>query len=545
MERKKMEISNAYIIENDRYARVCVDAYYESRLNVFWYEVEKKYKDYLCFEKNDAFVTALLYYCMVHNMDIISHGDVSARLLYQINDIYIPALSNGVDEFNSICVFANPNSTTLKSAKKVGTAYSGGVDSLYTILKNQISKDDGMEISCLTYFRTGFGGNSLYGTDLNEKQIQRFGQVALDMGLPYVEVRTNIRYYTWFDPMVSMVTLAAALSIQKYLHFYLFSSTYKFSDFRFDFKNSAAYDLLTVQSFSTENLIFYSTGSEAERMEKLEYISEFQIAQDNIDVCWCDLGNCQKEYCGKCQRTYLELFAIGKLDLFRKAFNVDYFISKLDNELGIMLYRKETKPMLQEVYNRLVESGYNFSNESLGVLKRLESILKGRNYPEVRGIGSVHLNKLKRDLLESDDNEKLERIKLRTENLFTLTAKDVRISPRGFNMKWLCNEIERKSIRSVFDNRKWKKVAIYGSGKAARNLEKYLRREGITPSYVVCEHLEANLCSMDMRCIELDEKWEIIDILFVVRAEIKKISKDNKDMIRQKTMYIEDLIQLI
>jgi len=534
-----MIISKAYITESSQYARVCVDAFYENRMNIFWYEVDRQYKDFLCHEKNDAFVTALLYYCMVHSIDIYSLGDVSAMLLYQLNEIYIPALSNGVNEFNHIYIHANSNDCVLDSDGNVGTGYSGGVDSIYTILKNQEAEKN-MKITCLTFFKNGFGGNSLYANELNEKRSQRFSKTVSEMGYPYIEVRTNIRYFMFFDPVTSLLTLAAALSIQKYIKHYLYSSSYLFSDFKFTPTECFFYDLLTVQCFSTENITFYSIGSDVERMAKLDYIKDFPIAQRNLDVCWDDLGNCMDIYCGKCFRTQLGLYVLGALEQFHEVFNVDLFLERIDRNIGQLLYQYRHEVFLQKIHEYLEESNFQVSVESENYKKILFQKLEGAPFPE-KGRSAMY----RKELWDSNDEELLKRIRDFTLKHKEFLAENVRINPNGCNMRWLRNEIECKSILNIFKEKGWKKVAIYGCGKVARNLVKCLCKGGITPAYIIYIDGSIDYCPENIKRIRGEDDWEDADITIVAKVFFEEIPLSIVDKLPQKTIYIENLIHAV
>jgi len=441
-----LRISKSYVTEDALSARVCVDVFYDNHLSVYWYEVDKKYKEYLCYERNDAFVTALLYFCMVKGFDIISDGDVSARLLYQLNCIFIPALSNEVAEFKMIKIHANPNNDILTSAEHIGTAFSGGVDAFYTILKNSEDDQDDMKISCLTFFKNGFGGSSIYSDILNEKRSEKFQKIVKEMDYPFIEVRTNLRYYMPFDPVVSLVTLATALSIQKYMKYYMLSGTYKSSQFKMTFNHSPDYDLLSVQCFSTENTTFILAWSEVKRLDKIEFISKFPVVQENLDVCWCDLGNCTENYCGKCRRTLFDIYALRKQKQFEKVFNIHKFNDNLFDELGVLLQQRKTVKALQETYDYMIGTGYEFTGESKMFARKLDSVLDGARYPEIKGVGTKYFAPLRNELMQTKNENRIKEIKSITGDYFNLRKTDVRISPGGYRFNWLINEINKKDI---------------------------------------------------------------------------------------------------
>ena len=546
MERNYMRISKAYILQYPEESRVCVDVNYNNHMSIYWYAVDKEYERYLCHERNDAFVVAFLFYCMVKDMDIISEGDVSAKLLYQLNEIFIPTLNSEIEEFHAISIIANSNDRILESADNVGTSYSGGIDSFYTILKNQETINENMKISCLTFFDSGFAGMTSFAELLHKRRSEKFSKTASKMGYPFLEVKTNIRYYTPFDPVVSFVALATALSIQKFMNYYMFSSTYRFSELKFDFNNCSSYDLLTTQCFSTENITFYSTGADVSRLNKLEYIASYPVAQKNLDVCWCDFGNCLKDYCGKCQRTLIELFILGKQEQFAEVFDSVFFMRNIDKELGVLLYQKKTKKLRQAMYERLIEKGYKFTQTSIDYSKHLEEVLGGLLYPEVKGFGSRFLIKLREELFESDDKEKVRKIKNGLKEYYSFSEKEVEIEPKMYVFNWLKIAIADINPAQIVIDRNWKKIAIFGGGKQARNLVKSLGLVGVDPSYIVDDNpATVKLLGNDsIKIIGVKDKWDDADLMVVTDSESWEVVESGK-FPPEKVMHVRNLVRII
>lgn len=58
-----------------------------------WFQTNKKYADYLCWERGDAYLIAVLNYAMVHHHDInIVDVPISEDLLFNIETYLIDAL---------------------------------------------------------------------------------------------------------------------------------------------------------------------------------------------------------------------------------------------------------------------------------------------------------------------------------------------------------------------------------------------------------------------------------------------------------------------
>jgi hypothetical protein len=303
--------------------------------------------------------------------------------------------------------------------------------------------------------------------------------------------------------------------------------------------------MLTVQCFSTENLTFYSTGSEVERLQKIEYISQFPIVQKNLDICWSDFGNCRKDYCGKCQRTLLELFSLDVLEKFRDVFDVDTFMANIDEQMGVMLYQKKIRKLLQEIYEFLIEKGYVFSEAAQDLANRLDKLLDGVQYPEVRGIGSVYLIKLRNELLETTDMDRIEEIRTGLTEFFEFTEASVRITSAGYREKWLSNEIDKKDFTILLRERGWENIAIYGDGKAVRNLVKKLSQSGMTPSYIVSDNIGVSLCGKRIKVVGVNEKWDKVDVMIVASGRASIVESELQSKFSGNTILMENLVRIV
>ena len=88
-----IKIRKPYIKIKEEKVRLCSVVNYDGNDNEIWYEVDKEYGEFLCHERADAFLLAFLPYAMAFKHDIEIEGAVSEKLLYQLNNYYIPALS--------------------------------------------------------------------------------------------------------------------------------------------------------------------------------------------------------------------------------------------------------------------------------------------------------------------------------------------------------------------------------------------------------------------------------------------------------------------
>ena len=168
--RKIIKIGKPYIKEcNNSYVfgksvLLCADVTMENPNNKktetkeCYFEFDKKYKNYLCDVRSDAFVMGLLTTAMENDMDIEFESPLSERLYYQLTTYYIPmvAKNNSNYPMYNIKIIGPTDNTVISNMKAVATGCSGGVDSFYTIAKhssNDIPKS--FKITHIIYSSSG------------------------------------------------------------------------------------------------------------------------------------------------------------------------------------------------------------------------------------------------------------------------------------------------------------------------------------------------------------------------------------------------------
>jgi hypothetical protein len=373
-------ISDIRIQRTSGKSRLCADIHWRSRTRSLWFEVDHKYEEYLSTERADAFLVALLPFAMLNNLNMRVDASVSEKLIYQVKTILVPTLTAHIVECHSIDIEAKCDATVLNSTHGVATALSCGVDSFYTVLKHLNGETKGFNLSHLTYFNImNHSQWKLYGEDASrdftEARIRYVSPVAKRLGLQLVEVDTNFDVFYHEYALLSTATFryfAVVLALQKLFGKYYWSSSYSFSQFDIVLGNIAHFDLLSVYCLSNENTEFYSTGSEATRLEKTAYISDFDITYRYLNVCWKTLYNCNT--CDKCKRTMLTLYALGKLDLYNEVFDVKRFYHNIHEYLGYMLFMRDGGgDFYEEIYQCMLKRGIQIPHTAESYARKLDS----------------------------------------------------------------------------------------------------------------------------------------------------------------------------
>ena len=331
-----MYIGKPYICEerinDNEYYSLCSDIHFENHISKLFFRVEAKYKEYICFENADAFLVALFPLAIFTGENIVSEAPISERLYYFLTTTYIPTLANSNNEYKKFCIDAETTNADF-GGKATGTGISCGVDSFYTILSNlNNDKTYDYNLTHLTFFNVGACG--LWGGDEARKNFyvktSEYSKIAKSMGLEFVSVDSNISEFLMmdFNATVTFRNLAAVLSLEKLFKNYYFSAGVKNDEFSIDSAICQYFDLFSCQALSTESTFFLSFGGAVSRIEKVDFISNFDITFSNLNVCnHSGIKNCSC-YCMKCLRTEAELYSLGKLQLYSESFDVQTFNKK-------------------------------------------------------------------------------------------------------------------------------------------------------------------------------------------------------------------------
>lgn len=338
---------------------------YESR--VLYFEYEKRYKNYICEERADAFVVGLLTTAMETGQDIRFETPISERLYYQLTTYYIPLISKfNSKKFQNIKLIGETSNLSIDTMRAVATGCSGGVDSFYTIVRHD--EEHMIKNYNLTHLVFASCGTLDDNNDRIEayykKNVTIMQSLASEIGCDIIGCYTNLHEFYRF-PYYGFCTLYATVyssvifAIQKLVGIYYISSGDPITEFTLDLEKAhghdgSIFDVFTVGCLNTENLTFYPAGTELARIEKEDYISDNTVAQNYLTVCGMEnVGAEIKKFkncgtCPKCLRTIVQLYVQNDLDNFGNVFDLESFYKNKDKRIAKMLaynkrsYVKET-----------------------------------------------------------------------------------------------------------------------------------------------------------------------------------------------------------
>lgn len=373
-----MRIGKTYVERRDDKSYLCADIVIAGHKATLWFAIEQSQEDYLCIGRADPFVTALLPGAMRGNHEIICEDYVSERLYYQLNAHLIPALSFAGEIYHPIKIKAPLAAETCRNAGAVGTGFSGGVDSLYTIMHHSAGSE--YPLTHVAVFNAGV----FEGEDYKKTFAQscgRAGQFAKEQNLKTIFVDTNLQEVLpeRFLDVYSFRNLACALALQGLFSVYLLSSGHDAANFAFDFRNSASFDLLTVNCISTETTSFYLSGAEVKRREKLRSLAEWEASWRWLHPCIYGIaGDTNCGHCKKCTRDQTTLYALGKLNRYKMVFDIKEYKKYFSQRLAFVLANQgnhlfdETIELLEEQNIEIPKAAYLYEKQFQKSMKNLE-----------------------------------------------------------------------------------------------------------------------------------------------------------------------------
>ena len=303
-----------------------------------WFSVPSDYQQYLCPERSNAFVVAMLWYAMLTGSDIRFEAPVSKQLYDGLTGTLIPALAKG--SFRAIRLEGEVTSERVETQGGVVSGLSCGADSFYTL--HCYGGEDapvGKKLTHLSYYMADYLFPFVkppYDVDVlideqeklyNEHVLEYAGMIAEHHKLPFLVVRTNLDrdYYRGGLIFTGMYRfLACTLALEHLFSLYLISSSGNADNVGEPSISSPtqSYEDLICSCCGTESLN-YQLSDHVSRVKKLEAIADDPDVRQYLSVCYNSAAggvNCGK--CFGCWKTLIPLDFLGKLDGFSRVFNL-------------------------------------------------------------------------------------------------------------------------------------------------------------------------------------------------------------------------------
>lgn len=345
---------------------------------------------YITTDRIDSVIMGLTLFAIKRGYDFKSDIPISESLYYNLTNHFIDAIAS-TNDLHHPRIIAPIVPDIDVTGNIIATGISCGVDSLYTIYTHTNMVPDNHKLNHLVFLNVGS-----HHSGKKEKDSQKLFLGRRDLcrnfsneaNLPLIEISSDL--YAIFDKYDdgyshveehTYMALFCMLLVQKGLMIYYYSSGLLYSDFNCKYIpnntfDAALYDLLILQCASVGNIKFISAGGNINRIEKLRSICSYSLAHKYLNVCVADVNNCGT--CFKCVRTMLELDAIGKLHLFKEAFDVNGYMSNKPHYLEQCYIGSLRKNRFMVELIPYFENNLTFAFKLRAISKKIIQVLHNR-----------------------------------------------------------------------------------------------------------------------------------------------------------------------
>ena len=286
---------------------------------VYWFDVPQGTSSG---ERGDAWAIALLPLAMTRGEALEIPLPVDSLLSRNLD--HLQAVWQGWWPALSTIQVRAPVTAGTTAGPRVVSCFSGGLDSLYTLIRNHERFPAG-HTQRITDIMLVHGADVPWEDSLTfDKLRTRYAALAAEFGVRLVDPRTNFRSaslgrLSWPDLTHGACLASCAAMLGDDYGCLLIPSGAPYRAFR-----PWGSTPLTDHLFSMTRLRVEHDGAELSRVEKTEVLSTHPKVQGQIRVCWRSGTDRNCGRCAKCLRTMATLEAVGQLDAFT-AFPLDYY----------------------------------------------------------------------------------------------------------------------------------------------------------------------------------------------------------------------------
>jgi diphthamide synthase (EF-2-diphthine--ammonia ligase) len=252
-------------------------------------------------DRSDALVPFALLPAMHERIPLVVPGTVSPKLLANVGTAQDILASFSDGDLAPTEIHTEPAATPSEQGIGVASFFSGGVDSFYTLIKNDA------DLSHLIF---------VHGFDVFDPTTPRgvaaaetARAVAKAFGKKLIEIETNLQEHTDVFMAFGATLGTFALFLQGQLQRVLVPLSYSYHDLA----PCGSHPLLD-PLWGTESLEIVHDGCEATRTEKVALIATSDVALRHLRVCNSQHTKYNCGTCPKCLNTMISLQLAGALD---------------------------------------------------------------------------------------------------------------------------------------------------------------------------------------------------------------------------------------
>lgn len=312
-----------------------------------WFRIPDQYSSLLS-QQSDAFLIPCILAGMYFKEDIEVRGSVSPRLAYHLEEYQQLLHFRSPEVISPVKIIYSQIKPLETTNSGVGTTFSGGVDSLFTVWKHlpQNQSDPDFQLTHGVFIK---GFDILPNEDNHYRFLyEKYVPEAENLGIKLIPLETNLVSIIhhrlslpyFYGPIIAASGIALSGGFRKFL----IPSSWDYENLK---RKAHSSDPLLDRLLSTDTLDVIHHGSTHLRVEKVREIADWKVAQKLLWVCEIhqfnnDTWNCSR--CEKCVRTMIPLYTLGKLKYFPT------FIKPFRSNPGILWWARKYTP--QRVFSR-------------------------------------------------------------------------------------------------------------------------------------------------------------------------------------------------
>lgn len=280
-----------------------------SRVETLFYEFAREFAPRTP-DNFDAALCATVLHAMAERRDICLRGPATSAMLENLREFqlawsrWLPADYQPVEiEVDSVV-----SAPQVRATRSVA-AFSGGVDSSFTLLRNNAPSRTPHHHLDTVLLVHGFDV-SLSNADALRELVDRTAPIRELAGVQLLILRTNskeLRLQKWEDSCGAQLAACMHLLSAEFSHA-LIGSTEPYDSLVLPWGSNPVTDHL----LSGGKLTVVHDGAAFSRIDKIAFLSDFPAALKSLKVCW--QGKEQGRNCGvceKCVRTQMIFLALG------------------------------------------------------------------------------------------------------------------------------------------------------------------------------------------------------------------------------------------
>ena len=285
-----------------------------------WFRVSNQYAKFVS-TQSDSFLLAAVMAAMYFKENIYVEGVVSPSLAYHLEEHMFVTRLFFPDTLHKVDVQYAQLAPLQAEPTAVGFAFSGGVDSFFTLQKHlpPTQKSFEYQITHAIYIN---GFDMVRSEKLKyQKLFDQYKGMLQKFNIDLISVETNLTgmLTRWLDYsyLFSPVLIGSAMSLGKLFKRFIVSNSWSYDQWK---EKSVISHAFSDRLYSTEKMDIEHFDTTYQRFKKIESLHTWEPVRENLKVCGTfiqdeHVPNCSR--CEKCMRTMIPIYILGSMDQFK------------------------------------------------------------------------------------------------------------------------------------------------------------------------------------------------------------------------------------